>query len=340
MIGPRGAAWAGALSMLLLMGCGTDDSPKGHERTGQVRWRLDAPLATAFCDAQVDGLGALDTEDDYLPHVIACENGGADIEALKAQAVAARSVLYWTQGTHGSICNSQGCQVYSCNNMPGAIHYQAVDETRGQYLAYNNNVTYGFYVNGDPDTAPPSCVGDPGATNENWITYNEGLSGSAVVQTDLGFVHAPTDGGYGQNRGCQSQWGARCLESEGYGYLDILRFYYGDDIELLTAPGPCVPEAGAGGAGAGVGGATAGVGGSIGATSSTGGNRPASSSVGVGGSSAAPTLGEPAESSCSCTTVGGEGDDSRRGGVAALMLLALGLRRRRRGRSGRHDRSR
>jgi MYXO-CTERM domain-containing protein len=202
--------------------------------------RVPAPLPAAHCDVQVEGQGLLDLEGDYLPHVITCENGGANLEALKAQAIAARSVAYYNMETSGSICDSQGCQVYSCGADPSPLAYQAVDETSGVYLMYNNTLTYGFYVAGDNNTSPPACVGVSGTT-EGWVTYNEGRSGTDVEQTELGFVHSPGDSGYGQNRGCMGQWGARCLENDnGYDYLGILRFYYGDDIELVQAEGSCV----------------------------------------------------------------------------------------------------
>jgi MYXO-CTERM domain-containing protein len=217
-------------------GC-TADAPDDVERVAQVRQAVTAPLDAAYCTIVVTGSGDVATEDDYLPHVITCENGGANLEALKAQAIAARSVAYYNMATSGSICDGQGCQVYSCGARPSATAYQAVAETSGMYLSYASMLTYGFYVAGDNTTNPPACVGMDGAT-EHWVTYNEGKSGGDVVQTELGFVGPP---GFGQNRGCMGQWGARCLENEnGYDYVDILRFYYGDDIEILTAPGPCV----------------------------------------------------------------------------------------------------
>jgi len=202
--------------------------------------KVPAPLAGAHCEIDVEGQGVLDMEMDYLPHVIQCENGGANLEALKAQAIAARSVGYYAIETSGGICDSQGCQVYGCGSTPQAIHYQAVEETSGIYLMFNGTLTYGFYVAGDNSTSPPSCVGVSGAT-EHWVTYNEGQTSTDVEQTELGFVHDPADPGYGQNRGCMSQWGARCLENDnGYDYLDILRFYYGDDIQTIQAEGACV----------------------------------------------------------------------------------------------------
>src|SRR5215213_5337795 len=86
---------------------------------------VDAPLPQAYCAADVQGKGLRDTETDYIPHVLQCENGGAGLEALKAQAIAARSVLYYHMATSGSICDGQGCQVYTCKAQPAAIHYQA-----------------------------------------------------------------------------------------------------------------------------------------------------------------------------------------------------------------------
>ena len=87
-----------------------------------------APLGAAYCEINVTGKGVKALEDDYLPHVITCENGGANLEALKAQAIAARSVAYYNMATKGSICDGQGCQVYSCGAGPQAKHFQAVKD--------------------------------------------------------------------------------------------------------------------------------------------------------------------------------------------------------------------
>ena len=105
---------------------------------------------------------------------------------------------------------------------------------------YSDTLTYGFYVAGDPAAAPPACVGGPRAPTEQWVTYNEGLSGTRVQQTDLGWVFDPAEPGYGQNRGCMSQWSARCLENDvDYDADAILRFFYGEDIVVATAERSC-----------------------------------------------------------------------------------------------------
>lgn len=226
-----------ALLAAVVSGCGSEPPP-GGETIGKSSNPVAAPLSSAYCTIEVIGTGTIDMETNYLPHVIQCENGGADLQALKAQAIAARSVAYYSIATSGSICDGQGCQVYSCGSTPNAKQMQAVQETAGQYLMYDSTLTYGFYVAGDPNTAAPACVGnDANASTEKYVTYNEGKTGGDVVQTTLGYVSYPI---FGQNRGCMGQWGARCLEGKGYDYKKILQFYYGADIQIQTAPGPCV----------------------------------------------------------------------------------------------------
>lgn len=205
-----------------------------------------APLPAAYCQINVNG-ALKDTETDYLPRVIQCENGGANLQALKAQAIAARSVAYYAMAENGKICDGQGCQVYSCGSQPSALAVQAVQETAGQYLSFNNEIkgrvlTYAFFVSGDNDQTA-NCHGvDPGANTENYVTYNEGKTWTGVKETSLGFQYKdPNQYGYGQNRGCMSQWSARCLENKkGYNHDQIIRYFYGADIEIAQAQGPCV----------------------------------------------------------------------------------------------------
>jgi hypothetical protein len=229
----------------LVVGCSEEEVERyrgGAWQTPASVKEIPAPLGGAHCEIDVEGVGIIGMEDDYLPHVIQCENGGANLEALKAQAIAARSVAYYAIETSGGICDSQGCQVYGCGADPEPIHYQAVNETSGQYLMYNNTLTYGFYVAGDSSVQSPGCVGvDGNAATEHWITYNSGRSGTDVEQTELGFIHQPGDNGYGQNRGCMGQWAARCLENDnGVGVTGILQFFYGDDVGVVQAQGECV----------------------------------------------------------------------------------------------------
>jgi hypothetical protein len=198
--------------------------------------RRQFPL-DAYCTANVIGTGNVDVETDYIPNVINCENGAASLEALKAQAVAARSYLYYRLDRTGDIADGTNDQVYSCNRTPSAAAVAAAEATSGQVLQYQGTQVAAFYVAGSLQD-PPECRGgmnDPTNT-ERFVTYNQGKSGDEIEQTTLGFV----DPSNLANRGCKSQNGADCLSDDGWAYGDILRFYYGEDIELVTAEGACV----------------------------------------------------------------------------------------------------
>jgi hypothetical protein len=199
---------------------------------------------TAYCEAMVQGVGLVDVESDYLPHVVNCENGAAAFEALKAQAVAARTYLYYRLDRTGSVADGTSDQVYSCGREPREEHYEAVRQTEGVVLQYGERTIAGFFVAGARNQPAPDCRGstDDPTNTERYVTYNEGLSGDAITQTTLGFVH-PTNT---YNRGCMSQNGGHCLAGQGWGYEDILRFYYGADIEIVRAEGSCVVEPDAG----------------------------------------------------------------------------------------------
>lgn len=203
------------------------------EETSSRRHALEA-----YCTANVEGVGIVSVEDDYLPRVINCENGAASYEALKAQAVAARTYLYYRLDRTGSIVDGTSDQVFGCESEPGMQHYLAVAETVGEVLQHQGVQIAGFFVAG-AHQAGPSCRGgtnDPTNT-ERFVTYNEGLSGTDVIQTPLGLV----DPSNKANRGCSSQNGAHCLAMAGRDYLEILDFYYGADIEHVRAEGECIP---------------------------------------------------------------------------------------------------
>jgi hypothetical protein len=227
--------WAVAAGSLGLGGCAME-ATEDDETLGTAEQAVSVPKK-AFCTVDVAGRGRKDMETDYIPNVITCENGGANLQALKAQAIAARSVAYYSLARGQSICDSQGCQVYSCGRGPSATAKRAAKETAGQILSYGGMLTYAFYVAGDSGASPPSCR-DNGGYTSHYVTYNAGRTGKNVIQTSLGFKGPP---GFGQNRGCMSQWGARCLENKkGYDFMKILRFYYGSDIKVIQTQGPCV----------------------------------------------------------------------------------------------------
>lgn len=92
-------------------------------------------------DIQVDGYGSMNFEDKYLMGIAEMPSSWHP-EALKAQAIAARTYAYRykTQGT--AICTTEACQVYNdgkANNPPEAWR-NAVQATKGQVL--EDVVTY------------------------------------------------------------------------------------------------------------------------------------------------------------------------------------------------------
>lgn len=219
---------------------------------------LIASHACAQFDAlptiNVTGSGNVDTESDYVPNVVKCENGLASFEALKAQAVAARTFAYYKMDLQGFISDGTGDQVYSCAGSAGSIHHQAAQATEGEILWVRDNIgsqndvlIASFYVAGAiPDAnqvfdidAPGVIVGpgDPDPTGtEHFVTYTyaNGLTGGFNRGSTLGFRGTTTNPNW-PNRGASSQNGADFLSDNSVSYLDILKYYYGADIQLRTA---------------------------------------------------------------------------------------------------------
>ncbi len=217
-----------AIAPVVLVGCiASGDVPE--EELARSTQAL-----TAYCKVNVVGKGLIDAETKYLPNVVHCENGGAPYEALKAQAIAARTYMYYKMETSGKIADGQSDQVYSCGSGPTADQLRAVKETAGQILRYKGTTIAAFYVAGG-SAKPTSCRGAYAAT-EKYVTYNSGKSGSGITQTSLGWINPANY----RNRGCMSQLGTRCLASMGKTDDTMLKFYYGTDIETVQATGACV----------------------------------------------------------------------------------------------------
>lgn len=242
------------VGILIISGCGEfdDRATQSQETPEEIRQLLESNLEDelqSYCTVRVEENGVvteLDMEEEYLPSVVACENGNAPMEALKAQAVAARSHALYEMGrielgirrddeTQDGLSPTQDDQVYGCEF--DDRHYEAVQATRGEVVTYNGKITAGFYVAGDPTVGDPAeCPGElpsgvqrtqRGIDTEPLVTYNKGKSGPQSQATSLGSAANP------RNQGAKSQNGASCLDAVGgYNYRDILFFYYGDDIRI------------------------------------------------------------------------------------------------------------
>ncbi|MEM8946584.1 MAG: SpoIID/LytB domain-containing protein [Planctomycetota bacterium] len=208
----------------------------------------------ALTTINVTGSGNVATETDYVPNVVKCENGLASFEALKAQAVAARTFAYYKMDLQGFINDGTSDQVFSCAGSAGTIHQQAAQATEGEILWVRDNIgaqsdvlIASFYVAGSIPNAnqtfdidDPGIIvgrGDPDPTNtERFVTYTyaNDLTGGFNQGSTLGFRGTPTNPNW-PNRGAKSQNGADFLSDNSVSYLDILKYYYGADIQLRTA---------------------------------------------------------------------------------------------------------
>ena len=97
----------------------------------------------------VAGYGRVSIE-TYVRRIYEVPNSWGDengIEALKAQAVAARSyALAWTrEGTGGNICTDEGCQVYK-NSDKGGKWGEAVEATKGWVLMKDGKIIKAWYA--------------------------------------------------------------------------------------------------------------------------------------------------------------------------------------------------
>lgn len=86
----------------------------------------------------------------YLYGVLPREmSGDWPLEALKAQAVAARNYAVANMNKHGKwgfdLCNLQDCQVYGGASVERPRSNDAVDETRGKLLVYNGKPITAFF---------------------------------------------------------------------------------------------------------------------------------------------------------------------------------------------------
>jgi SpoIID/LytB domain protein len=107
------------------------------------------------------------------------------IEALKAQAIAARSyALAYTNNGQGSICTSQSCQVFKPDEK-GGLWNQAVEETRGWVMAQGGSPIKAYYssTHGGYILASSEL---PGWSSTSWTKHaTDTPSGSASSFSDI-----------------------------------------------------------------------------------------------------------------------------------------------------------
>lgn len=88
--------------------------------------------------------------ENYIKGVLPYEMSASwPIEALKAQAVCARSFVLGNLNKHKSygfdVCNTTNCQVYHGTERADANSDSAVDQTKGQILMYDGKLAVGYF---------------------------------------------------------------------------------------------------------------------------------------------------------------------------------------------------
>jgi hypothetical protein len=161
--------------------------------------------------------------DEYLKGVVPWEIApSAPIEALKAQAIAARSyaVTSWNHSAAGAnVCTTTHCQVW--NNTHFTKSDQAVEATRGMVATYNGSIIRAFFFG--------HCDGHTRNSEDVWVQALAYLRG---VACECGFTKL-----WGHGVGmCQE--GAVAMARQGASFVDILRHYYTGITVLGAQPTP------------------------------------------------------------------------------------------------------
>jgi hypothetical protein len=216
------------LGLLLVLAAGACETEPGQQ-SDMLAARSDRVFT------QSDGW--LDIETDYLPRVCTQENGLADYKALEAQVIAARTYLLRAMrddpylGTEAKpVVNGESFQAYAASANPGCK--MAAEATKGEVMTWDGELIVANYVAGAL-VRPDGSIGKDLTYTEHFVTYNEGKSGSAVEPAPKP-IALPTRP---DNRGCMGQNRAGWLSEQGYDTPDILRYFYGADIELVGLEG-------------------------------------------------------------------------------------------------------
>ncbi|MFH1895911.1 MAG: SpoIID/LytB domain-containing protein [bacterium] len=144
---------------------GRAEAGKSYREILSAYYGKDAENRDTGGTINVDGFGPLDFENYYLMG-IAEMPASFPFEALKAQAVAARSYAWRYKEQGSSICTSESCQVFSSSKAqdPPPEWRRAVEETRGEVIegvvTYYSSTTGGYLTTMGWDTTDGQGGGD------------------------------------------------------------------------------------------------------------------------------------------------------------------------------------
>ena len=148
---------------------------------------------------------------DYLKGVLPYEmNGDWPLEALKAQALCARSYVLYNLGRHSNydICNSTHCQVYYGTAKETELVRQAVEETKNEVVTYQGKVVSTYYFSssggytesaknvwGGDDAPYCAAVPDPYEDQDAITHFSETVTLDELTQPDLLLEYRHRQGG-------------------------------------------------------------------------------------------------------------------------------------------------
>lgn len=174
--------------------------------------------------------------DDYVAGVIEHEFGGADLETLKAQAVAARSygIASSTKDSNGN-CDmgsaSEATQTYSSS--PSAKSKQAASETSGEVLVDSEGNIARSEYSSNSLPAPYSSYSNTVTMAErdleipmSWFSAHKTCDDSALNNKNSNGVY-----GCGHGRGMGQIAALYLVNEKKYTYKQVLEFFYGKDSE-------------------------------------------------------------------------------------------------------------
>jgi len=188
--------------------------------------------------------------DEYVAGVVAHENYysvGNNIEAMKAQAVAARTfTLKMTSNCTKSIENSTNAQTFyqpTKVNSSYPLAKKAAEETSGEVLTYDGDIILAQY-----DAFYGTCSGDTCSA-----TYTKlPVETKHTFSVPISYIPEYARNYFGHGRG-MSQYGARWLQSEkNMNYVDILKYFYSDGVQISKMGATLVGDLYAVGASSGI----------------------------------------------------------------------------------------
>ena len=180
--------------------------------------------------------------DEYIAGVIAQEMGGNNLEALKAQAIAARSFLLGThkKSTDCSVGNSQSYQTYKSVSKD-SIYYKAATETSNMVVSRNGEVATTQYVS---HPAGPWSSEDSSGWHAKMQRFNDdpssawtwnGPSKETVQRTaGDGYLYGIDPSDTSHHFGMSQTIAMYLAKKENYTYEQLIKLFYAQPIVTLS----------------------------------------------------------------------------------------------------------